>query len=230
MATSRIARLGILGDIHGAIGRLELAIATFDRIGVDAIASVGDLVDGHGDAHTDVGGCIDILAHRRAFCVRGNHDRWFLQNTLRSLRTYTKAHELTADQRGFVGWLPVTQTLETVAGTALLCHGLADDDMTFFDPHVGPEGDDQLRALFGLAAAEHAFVLCGHTHRRAIASVGRQWFVNAGALTFSKRSGFGWIDFERREAEFFDFATPMTSGDRGDRELVGVERTPLRRR
>lgn len=230
MAVSRIARLGILGDVHGAIGRLELALATFDRIGVDAVASVGDLVDGHDDAHTDVGACIDLLAHRRAFCVRGNHDRWFLQNTLRSLRGYTKAHELTVDQRGFVGWLPVTQTLETVAGTALLCHGLAEDDMSFFDPHVGPDGDDQLRALTELTAAEHDFVLCGHTHRRAIAPVGRQWFVNAGALTFSKRSGFGWIDFERREAEFFDFATSIVAGEHGGRELVGVERITLARR
>src|SRR5689334_16603498 len=70
-----IRRIGLLGDIHTEDARLEHALAEMKRAQVDAIVSVGDIVDGPGDVER----CVRLLAQHDVIAVKGNHDRWFVR-------------------------------------------------------------------------------------------------------------------------------------------------------
>jgi predicted phosphodiesterase len=63
-------KYGVLGDIHANLSALEAVLADLDRIGVDQLLSVGDVV-GYGAAPA---ACIDILKDRAVLTVKGNHD------------------------------------------------------------------------------------------------------------------------------------------------------------
>src|SRR5262249_20827001 len=94
--------------------------------GLDAILAGGDIVHGRGD----VDRCCSLLAARRALVVRGNHERWVLGDTMRELPHATIARDLAPQTITFLQSLPPTQTIDTVLGKMLLCHGVGPDDMT----------------------------------------------------------------------------------------------------
>ncbi len=54
-------------------------LAAFADLSLDAVLCVGDVVDGGGDADR----CCALLSAAAVSTVRGNHDRWFLEDTMR---------------------------------------------------------------------------------------------------------------------------------------------------
>jgi predicted phosphodiesterase len=86
--------------------------------------------------------------------------------------------------------------------------------MTSFEPTLGPCDTEQAEILDQLAASNLRFVMCGHTHRRAVARYGELVVVNAGALTECDRPGFAIVDFDHGHVEFFEFgATASTCAE-----------------
>jgi diadenosine tetraphosphatase ApaH/serine/threonine PP2A family protein phosphatase len=63
-------KYGILGDIHGNLSALDVALAAFRDARVDCVVSVGDVV-GYGAAPRE---CIERLRALDAVVVKGNHD------------------------------------------------------------------------------------------------------------------------------------------------------------
>lgn len=63
-------KYGILGDIHGNLSALDIALAVFRDERVERILSVGDVV-GYGAAPRE---CIERLREHDAIVVKGNHD------------------------------------------------------------------------------------------------------------------------------------------------------------
>ncbi|MBK7642655.1 MAG: metallophosphoesterase family protein [Planctomycetes bacterium] len=63
-------KYGILGDIHGNLSALEVALSVFKDERVERIVSVGDVV-GYGGAPRE---CIARLRELDAVVVKGNHD------------------------------------------------------------------------------------------------------------------------------------------------------------
>lgn len=61
---------GVLGDIHGNREALEAALAALDRLGVERLLCVGDLVGYNADAEA----CVALLEARGAIAIAGNHD------------------------------------------------------------------------------------------------------------------------------------------------------------
>ncbi len=198
-------KLGVIGDIHAEDRRLESAIAFMRTLAVDQILSVGDIVDGAGD----VDRCCALLADSRVICVRGNHDRWLLEGTMRNLPEAHISANLAPASLAFLSALPTTRRLETSLGTLLLCHGVNENDMR----QLGPRDDgyelecnDELQAL--LRSNEFAFVVGGHTHHRMVRRFGSMTVVNAGTLKRDNEPCFGILDFAANQAEFYDIADP----------------------
>lgn len=65
-----MARYAFISDIHGNLFALEAALCEVDRLGVDGIICLGDIV-GYGPHPAE---CLDIIADRAHFCIQGNHD------------------------------------------------------------------------------------------------------------------------------------------------------------
>lgn len=193
-------RLGLIGDIHAEDEALSAALRSLASLDVDAILAVGDIVDGAGDPNR----CCELLAGSGVLVVRGNHERWCLEGTLRDLPEATALRSLDDASRSFLQGLPLTRELATAGGRLLLCHGLGPDDMASLRSGDYGYAIEQNAALQRIVReARHAFVVSGHTHERLVRRVGGVTFINAGTLHRAFDPCFGLLDLERERALFY---------------------------
>lgn len=108
-------KYGILGDIHGNLSALDIALAAFRDERVDCIVSVGDVV-GYGAAPRE---CIERLRQHDAIVVKGNHDAActgeieirFFNNYARDAVHWTQS-VLSEDELAWLRGLPLVTHLE----------------------------------------------------------------------------------------------------------------------
>ncbi len=196
-----LRRFAAIGDLHGEDLRLEFVLAWLSGQGIDTLLSVGDLVDGAGSLDR----CCALLTAHDALVVRGNHDRWLLEEPF--------AHEpgfLTRDTLRFLRALPMTRRLPTLRGDLMLCHGIGDNDLV----RLHPQGQETSRAATDaldvlLADPALRLVVGGHTHRRMVRSFARPdgpplLFINPGTLHRGYPASFAVVDLERGQVEFHE--------------------------
>ncbi len=165
---------------------------------VDQVLCVGDIADGHGDLTRTCG----LLQEHEVTCVAGNHERWVLGETMRSLPF---AHSVAEDalSRTFLASLPPTVRIETRAGTAMLCHGVGEDDMAILRRDTRGYGLQALPIREHQLDEELSFMLCGHTHERMVRALPGITVINAGTLHREFDAGFAVVDFEGCEVHWF---------------------------
>ena len=108
-------KYGLLGDIHGNLSALEVALAAFRSERIDRIVSVGDVV-GYGAAPRE---CIARLRSLDAVVVKGNHDAActgeidirFFNNYARDAVRWTQS-VLSGDELEWLQALPLVTQLE----------------------------------------------------------------------------------------------------------------------
>ena len=220
---STLGRIGLIGDIHAEHETLALALRVLADSGADRVMAVGDIVDGPGS----VDRCCELLAEAGALTVRGNHERWFLANTMRELPDGTLAADIGVETHRFLAGLPKTCRFEVPGGEVLLCHGLGEEDMS----SVALDADElsirynpPLEAL--IDEERPIWVLNGHTHRRGVWSYRRLTVINGGTLYREHAPCFGLVDLAGGEVTFFDV---LPGGRVGGRETLALP-PPLGRR
>jgi putative phosphoesterase len=189
-----LERFAIIGDIHAEDEALGRALDFASQDGVDAVLAVGDIVDGHGNA----GACCDLLADAKAAVVRGNHDRWFLSDSLRDLPTATQPRDIEGAARAFLASLPPVLRMETLWGGLLLCHGTGEDDMHAVKPDdsgCALETNEELQRT--LREPDTRIMICGHSHIRMVRRIESLTLVNAGTLARGEGPSFGIVDLGR---------------------------------
>jgi predicted phosphodiesterase len=202
----RIARLGVIGDVHTELARLHGALAHFTSLGLDKIACTGDLPDGPLDARS-VDACCAALIRGQVLTVSGNHDRWLQDGDMRELKGATDPSELSAETSEFLAGLPATLEFETVSGRLLLCHGLGPNDMASVQPYDhghALEANDALQTL--LREARYRYVISGHTHRQMVRTIAGLTIINAGTLLRDHNPCCAVADFEARQIQYYAIA------------------------
>src|SRR5437868_5366755 len=101
MATRRI---GIIGDVHARDGALATAIEALRGMGAETLLCTGDIVDGQGS----VDACCALLREHQVATIRGNHERWFLANTMRDLPFATLRDQVSPTSMAYLSSLPPT--------------------------------------------------------------------------------------------------------------------------
>ncbi|MEM1414585.1 MAG: metallophosphoesterase [Myxococcota bacterium] len=190
-------RVGVVGDVHGELNALATGLDALAARGCETILCVGDLVDGPGtDAETEA--ACRLLRERGVLCIAGNHERWWLANEMRSVPHVTGA--MADDVREWIEALPATRRLPTVAGDALLCHGVGDDDLAILYPETkGYALQAVMPALRPLLLDDSLrYAVGGHTHRRMARALPGLTFVNAGTLHRDFEVSVSVIDFAER--------------------------------
>ena len=208
MAPARLRRFAALGDLHAEHERLTHVLTWLAGQQVEALLSVGDIVDGAGD----VDRCCTLLATHGAIAVRGNHERWLLEDPFVCQPRFIAPGSLE-----FIAALPATRRLPTLRGDLMLCHGVGDNDRVRLHPQHQETSQAAIDALDPLLADPALrFVVAGHTHRRMVRSFARAGgppliFINPGTLHRGYPASFAIVDMERGQVEFYEVVG--TGGD-----------------
>jgi len=197
-----LERFALIGDVHAEDERLEVAIRIARDHGAEAILCVGDVADGFGDlART-----IEILARERIRIVRGNHDRWFLQDAMRTLVPVQYRSEHPEAEAAARLWPPVLE-VETVRGTLLLCHGVGDDDFSFIKAHTHEDEVREMSAWSRLVRTKrYRFMAGGHTHDAMVRTIDGITILNPGTLKRDKQPCTSLVDMQAGEMRLFDLS------------------------
>jgi putative phosphoesterase len=196
-----LSRFGVLGDIHTEDLALESALQVLQAAELDAILSVGDIVDGPGDADRTC----QLLRDADVLAVRGNHDRWFLRGTPLGMPDDTRTLEL--GHREWLGSLPSSRRFETPLGGLVLCHGIGDDDMAVLRSYTDEYSMRWLAPLRALQVDPSvAWMVGGHTHQRMVRVLDGLTVINAGTLHRGYAQGFVIVDLQARALQCFDLA------------------------
>jgi len=197
------SRIGVIGDVHAEHGRLVETLAFLESRGVETIICTGDIVDGSGCPDT----CVDLLLDHNVSVVRGNHDRWIVEDKARHIpdaHTLDALSERTADYlANLPGWIDI----DTVAGRLLLCHGIVDNDLRKVWPGTQRMPIERSHELDDLIAdREFRFVINGHMHFKTIIHFHDLTLINAGTITGQYWPGFSTIDFGTGTIDAFTFS------------------------
>ncbi len=196
------SKVGVLGDVHAEDERVERALGHFREVGAGAVLCVGDVTDGYGSASRTV----ELLEDHGVLTVRGNHDRYTLENAMRDLQPATDPSTLSPRARAFLESRPMTLELSSPLGPLLLCHGLGTNDMVKVRPDdfgVALSSNFELQAL--IRDARYRVVVNGHSHRPMVRRFDTVTIVNAGTLKRDEHPAIVVIDFAERVVHFVPF-------------------------
>jgi len=161
--------VAVLGDIHSNLSALKAVLAEVDRLGLDRILFVGDLV-GYNASPAE---CIDIFKSREFVGVSGNHDRYTTGQEMRDVRETTiEAVEYTRQAVGEAGieFLRLLPDMRMVDQRYMIVHGsILDRDEYMLTAEVIMKNLRELRASY--AGIDICFF--GHSHFPAVIGNGK---------------------------------------------------------
>lgn len=156
-------RLAAIADVHGNCLALEAVLADIRRLDIDIVVNLGDHLSGPLEARRTA----DLLMARDFPSIRGNHDRWLIEQAPAEMGLSDKAAhaELEAAHRQWLSALPPTLVFRD---EIFLCHGTPASDTTYWMEQVSGDGLVHLAPIEDIEAAAEGIdlplILCGHTH------------------------------------------------------------------
>ena len=196
-----LQKIGIIGDVHAEHRHLEQALIHLEQAGVDAIVCTGDIADGVGDI--DV--CIELLSAFAVHTVRGNHDRWVLENKARHVPNAHLRENLADDTLAYLSQLPQKIDLHTAAGSLMLCHGVADNDLQKIWPGTARMPAERSKRLDKIIDdGAYNLMINGHVHYRTLIHFEALTLLNAGTLRGDHHPGFSMLDLDNSVVHGFE--------------------------
>jgi predicted phosphodiesterase len=156
-------RFAAISDIHGNLTALKAVLAEIERLRIEHLVNLGDLLSGPlRPAET-----ADMLMALGCITIRGNHERQLLQQPVQRMGASDAfaAVQLRPEHRRWIEGLPAELWLRP---DVLLCHGSPRSDLEYFLEDI--DADGRVVAAPPQAVAQRrgasfaALTLCGHTH------------------------------------------------------------------
>lgn len=175
-------RLAAIADIHGNAYALMDVLADIDSVGVDFVVNLGDFFSGPVAA----GKTAEILMQRDFVSVRGNHDRYLIEQDRVDMGPSDRVafDELSRAHLEWIAGLPPTRTLQD---DIFLCHGSPKSDTTYWLERVDDDGTVRQASLAETAREAEgvgaSLILCAHTHiPRCVRLPDGRTMVNPGSV------------------------------------------------
>ena len=162
----------------------------------------GDVVDGIGCADE----CVRLLRQFEVHTVRGNHDRWLLNNTHREVPDAQMRAALSRQTIDWLSALPTQLSFNTIHGALLLCHGVAENDLQKVWPgneRLPVERSQEFDQL--IKDGEYKYLVNGHMHYRTMIHFEAMTLINAGTLRGTHLPGFCMLDLAQQTVSAFTF-------------------------
>jgi len=156
-------KFAILSDIHGNSAALEAVLADMDDLGISKAVNLGDHFSGPLEALKTS----EILMSREFPSIRGNHDRWLIEQDPSAMgpSDIFAFRQLGQNQLDWLRSLPSTMML---FGEVFLCHGTPSCDRTYWLERVEKDGAVRSAKINEIEkeaeGIEATLILCGHTH------------------------------------------------------------------
>ncbi|CAN7513421.1 metallophosphoesterase family protein [Rhizobium leguminosarum] len=177
-------RFAAIADIHGNHLALEAVLADIRAQGIEEkeIVNLGDFFSGPLEA----GRTADLLMPLGLTSVRGNHDRYLIEQDPAAMHASDAAAygQLSSSHLSWIRSLP----FDTVyRGKVYLCHATPKDDNLYWLESVSPEGFVFLKPIEAIEALAEGIdlplILCGHSHiPRAVRLSDGRLIVNPGSV------------------------------------------------
>ena len=163
-------KIAFISDIHGNYEALKAVLAEIDRLGVERIYCVGDVVG----YYSQINECCRELRDRQIPCVMGNHD-WYMAGggfcpRSRSVNDCL-AYQRRIIENGHLTWIR-TFPVQMYIGEIQLVHGGWADPV---DEYLKPTAEYFERVL------GRVFV-SGHTHLQSVQVFGDKTYCNPGSV------------------------------------------------
>ncbi|MBY3268851.1 metallophosphoesterase family protein [Rhizobium laguerreae] len=175
-------RFAAIADIHGNHLALEAVLADIRAQEIEEIVNLGDFFSGPLDA----GKTADLLKPLSLTSVRGNHDRYLIEQDPASMHASDAAayRQLTPSHLDWLRGLPFDIVYR---GEVYLCHATPKDDNLYWLESVSPEGFVLLQPFEAIEALAEGIdlplILCGHSHiPRAVRLSDGRLIVNPGSV------------------------------------------------
>ena len=175
-------RFAVISDVHGNSLALDAVLDDIGRQGVDAVFCLGDHVSGP----VDPAGAAERLMALSGLSIRGNHDRWTIDLSLKGsgkIDAFARS-QLSQTQLAWLAALPATAQHDD---GVFLCHGTPVDDETpwldqFYSGRTATlPNETQVADIAG--ALDYELLLCGHTHiPRSVRLADGRVIVNPGSV------------------------------------------------
>ncbi len=200
-------RFAAIADIHGNSWALEAVLADIDQQNIAEVINLGDVFSGPLNAARTA----ELLLARNYPTIRGNHDRYLIEQTPDSLPLSDKTayDQLDGEAMAWLRTLPFS--LQPFDGV-YACHGTPKTDSKYWMQRVDPDGvvRHSTRAELEVELTEESrtadLILCAHTHIAGIASLA------SGALLLNPGSvGCPAYDDDQPFVHIMQSGTPMAS-------------------
>lgn len=158
-------RFAAIADIHGNALALEAVLDDIDRLDIANVVNLGDVFSGPLDA----AGTAKLLEGRDFPTVRGNHDRYLIEQKPADMGPSDRVayDQLSPDH---LDWLRALPTSLTLWEDVYACHATPRADDRYWMEQVEPNGMIRQSSLAELEkeldgeARAASLILCGHTH------------------------------------------------------------------
>ena len=215
-------RIGIISDLHSNPDALQAVFTKFDKLGVEKMLLLGDII-GIGHRAED---CVQLLMTRRnqlLGAVRGNHENYYLVALPKYshstgnipidpevLRYFKWNHaQLSASSTEFLNSLATEQTVEVDGATIYLAHYPMDEEGKYRRYIAKPNAAECAELFAGHDANVYLF---GHTHYLEEIHEDGKHYINPGCVgcpieTNSASAGIldindGEIQYQRIDASY----------------------------
>ncbi|WP_420406222.1 metallophosphoesterase family protein [Nisaea sp.] len=175
-------KFAAIADIHGNSLALQAVLEDIEAAGITEIVNLGDFFSSPLDAE----GTAELLRGIDALSIRGNHDRWLIEQPPEEMgRSDKTAHDQLAS--GTLDWIRTLPASMVWRDQIFLCHGTPEDDNTYWLEQVTDDGRVRSAALKEIEARaqniEQNLILCAHTHlARTVALADGRMIVNPGSV------------------------------------------------
>lgn len=175
-------RFAAIADIHGNHLALEAVLADIRQQGITEIVNLGDCFSGPLTA----GKTADILLGLDTVTVRGNHDRYLIEQTPEAMHASDSVAFAELNER-HLDWLRSLPFSTVYRNEVYLCHATPANDNVYWLESVSPDGHVYLKPVEEIEAlttgVEFPLILCGHSHiPRAVRLSDGRLIVNPGSV------------------------------------------------
>lgn len=208
--------VGIIGDVHTENEHLHTSLDYLNKMNIDSIICTGDIADGKGDLNQ----CCSKLAKSSVTTVIGNHDRWLLNNEMRTLPEANALDELSIESKIFLEGLPAEYEFSLNGLPVLLCHGVGRNDMSKInkdDFGYALDVNEDLQAI--LRERRIKLLVNGHSHKRMVKQIEGLTVINAGTIKFEHFPCIAILESKPLQVRFFSI---LENGQIQESEIVGI--------